>query len=94
MSNIEVHTFSDTDSTRVVPRYLDVSDVVLLLQVGERFDKCRTIVGDNLTKSAPSAQYVFENPISNGLRSLCVEETVFGEMHQGAVALYEVLEAT
>ena len=68
-------------------------DVVPLLQVGERFDERRPIVGDNLTKSAPSAQDVFEDPISDGLRGLCVEGTVFGEMCQGAMALYKVLEA-
>ena len=88
-----MHTFGNTISTRVVPRYLDVSDVVPLLQVGERFDKCRSIVGDDLTKSAPLAQDVFEDPISDGLRGLCAEGTVFGEMRLGAAALYEVLEA-
>ena len=93
LSNVEVHTLGDTVSTRVVPRYLDMSDVVPLLQVGKCFDKCRPIVGNNLTKCTPSAQDVFEDPISNGLRSLCVEGTVFGEMCQGAMALYEVLEA-
>ena len=67
--------------------------MVLLLQVGERFDECRPVVGDDLAKGAPSAQYVFEDPISNGLRGLCVEGTKFGEVHQGAAALYEVLEA-
>ena len=67
--------------------------MVPLLQVGECFDERRPIVSDNLTKSAPSAQYVFEDPISNGLHGLCMEGTVFGEMHQGAVALYKVLEA-
>ena len=63
----------DIVSTRVVPRYLDMSDVVPLLQVGERFDECRPIVGDNLTKCTPLAQYVFKDPISDGLRGLCVE---------------------
>ena len=58
---------------RVVPQYADVSDVVPLLLVGEHFDEHRPVVGDNLTKSAPSAQYVFEDPISNGLRGLCME---------------------
>ena len=86
--------FGDTVSTRVVSRYLDVSDVVLLFQVGERFDECGPVVSDNLPKSAPSAQYVFKDPISNGLRGLCVEGMIFGEMGQGAAALYEVLEAT
>ena len=85
--------FGDTVSTRVVPRYLDMSDVVPLLQVGERFDKHRPVVGDDLAKSAPLAQYVFEDPISDGLRGLCAEGTIFGEMCQGAAALYEVLEA-
>ena len=89
-----MHTFGNTISTRVVPRYLDVSDVVPLLQVGERFDERRPVVSDNLAKSAPSAQYVFKDPISDGLRGLCTEATIFGEMHQGAAALYEVLEAT
>ena len=89
-----MHAFGDTVSTRVVPQYPDVSDVVPLLQVGEHFDECRPVVGDNLAKSAPSAQYVFEDPISDGLRSFCVEGKVFGEMCQGAMALYEVLEAT
>ena len=70
-----------------------MSDVVLLLQVGKRFDKRRPIVGDDLTKSSPSAQYVFEDPLSDGLRSLCAKGTKFGEMCQGAVALYRVLEA-
>ena len=79
-------TFGDTVSTRVVPRYPDVLDVVLLLQVGERFDECRPVVGDDLTKSTPSAQYVFEDPISDGLCGLCTEGTIFGEMHQGAAA--------
>ena len=88
-----MRAFGDTVSTRVVSRYLDMSDVVLLLQVGERFDECRPIVGDDLAKSAPSAQYVFEDPISDGLRGLCAEGTIFGEMCQGAAALYEVLEA-
>ena len=89
-----MRTFRDTVSTRVVPRYLDVSDVVPLLQVGERFDKRRPIVGDDLAKSTPSAQDVFEDPIANGLHGFCTEGTVFGEMRQGAGALYELLEAT
>ena len=89
-----MHTLGDTISTRVVPQYPDMSDVVPLLQVGECFDKCRPVVGDDLAKSAPSAQYVFEDPISDGLCGLCVEGTIFGEMCQGAAALYEVLEAT
>ena len=42
-------------------------DMVPLLQVGKRFDKRRPIVGDDLTKSTPSAQDVFEDPISDGL---------------------------
>ena len=67
--------------------------MVPLLQVGKRFDERRPIVGDNLAKSAPSAQDVFEDPISNGLCGLCAEATIFGEMRQGAAALYEVLEA-
>ena len=88
-----MRTFSDTISTRVVSRYPDVSDVVPLLQVGERFDEHGPVVGDNLAKSTPSAQYVFEDPVSDGLRGLCVEGTIFGEVCQGAAALYEVLEA-
>ena len=67
--------------------------MVPLLQVGKHFDKHRSVVGNNLTKCTPSAQDVFEDPISYGLHGLCAEGTVFGEMHQGAVALYEVLEA-
>ena len=86
-------TFGDTVSTRVVPQYLDVLDVVLLFQVGECFDECRPIVSNDLTKCTPSAQYVFEDPISDGLRGFCMEGTIFGEMHQGAAALYKVLEA-
>ena len=88
-----MRSFGNTISMRVVPRYPDVSDMVLLLQVGKRFDEHRPVVGDDLTKSAPLAQYVLEDPISDGLRGLCVEGTKFGEMHQGAAALYEVLEA-
>ena len=88
-----MRTFSDTISTRVVSRYPDVSDVVPLLQVGERFDERGPVVGDDLAKSTPSAQYVFEDPVSDGLCGLCVEGTIFGEVCQGAVALYEVLEA-
>ena len=88
-----MRTFGDTISMRVVPQYLDMSDVVPLLQVGKRFDEHRPIVGDNLTKSTPSAQYVFKEPIFDGLHGLCMEGTIFGEMCQGAVALYEVLEA-
>ena len=89
-----MRTFGDTVSTRVVPQYPDVSDVVPLLQVGEHFDERRPVVGDDLAKGAPSAQYVLEDPISNGLRGLCAEGTKFGEMRQGAAALYKVLEAT
>ena len=85
--------FGDTISTRVVPRYPDMSDVVPLLQVGERFDEHRPVVSDNLAKCTPSAQYVLEDPISDGLCSLCGEGTIFREMCQGAAALYEVLEA-
>ena len=87
-----MRTFGNNVSTRVVSRYPDMSDVVPLLQVGERFDERRAVVGDNLAKSAPSAQYVFEDPISNGLRGLCTEGTIFGEVCQGAAALYKVLE--
>ena len=65
--------------------------MVPLFQVGKHFDECRPIVGNDLTKSTPMAQDVFEDPISNGLRCFCVEGTVFGEMRQGAAALYEVL---
>ena len=71
-----------------------MSDMVPLFQVGERFDERRPVVGDDLAKSTPSAQYVFEDPIADGLRSFCAEGTVFGEMCQGAAALHEVLEAT
>ena len=78
---------------RVVPRYPDMLDVVPLLQVGEHFDERRPVVGDDLAKSTPSAQYVFEDPISDGLCGLCAEGTIFGEMRQGAAALYKVLEA-
>ena len=67
--------------------------MVLLLQVGERFDKRGPVVGDYLAKCTPSAQYVLEDPISDGLRGLCAEGTKFGEVRQGAVALYEVLKA-
>ena len=88
-----MRTFGDTVSTRVVPQYPDMLDMVPLLQVGKRFDKRRPIVGDDLAKSAPSAQYVFEDPLSDGLRGLCTEGTKFGEMRQGAAALYKVLEA-
>ena len=86
--------FGDTVSTRVVPRYPDMSDVVPLLQVGKCFDKHRPVVGDDLTKCTPSAQYVFEDPVSDGLRGLCMEGMIFGEVCQGAAALYKVLEAT
>ena len=70
-----------------------MSDVVPLLQVGKHFHECRPIVGDDLTKSTPSAQYVLEDPNTNGLRGFCTEGMIFGEMCQGAAALYEVLEA-
>ena len=70
-----------------------MSDMVPLLQVGERFNEHRPVVGDDLAKCTPSAQYVLEDPIADGLRSFCAEGTIFGEMHQGAAALYEVLEA-
>ena len=89
-----MRTFGDTISTRVVSRYPDMSDMVPLLQVGERFDERRPVVGDDLAKSAPSAQYVFKDPISNGLRGLCAEGMKFGEVCQGAAPWYEVLEAT
>ena len=68
--------------------------MVPLLQVGERFDERGPIVGDDFAKSTPLAQYVFEDPVSDGLRGLCVEGTIFGEVCQGAAALYKVLEAT
>ena len=61
------HTFGNAVSLRVISRYTDMLDVVSLLQVGECFDKCRPIVSDDLAKSTPSAQDVFENPISDGL---------------------------
>ena len=70
-----------------------MSDVVPLLQVGKRFDKRRPIVGDDLTKCTPLAQYVFKDPVSDGLHGLCTEGTIFREMCKGAAALYEVLEA-
>ena len=88
-----MHAFGDTVSTRVVPQYPDMSDMVPLLQVGERFDERRPVVGDNLAKCTPSAQYVFKDPVSNGLHGLFVEGLIFGEVCQGAAALYEVLEA-
>ena len=68
--------------------------MVPLFQVGECFDECRPIVGNNLAKCTPSAQNVFEDPISDGLCHFCMEGPIFGEMHRGAAALYEVLEAT
>ena len=68
--------------------------MVPLFQVGEHFDKRRPVVGDDLAKTTPSAQDVFKDPISDGLCGFCVEGTIFGEMRQGAAALYEVLETT
>ena len=78
---------------RVVPQYPDVLDVVPLFQVGECFDEHRPIVGNDFAQCTPSVQDVFEDTISDGLHSLCVKGTIFREMHQGAAALYEVLEA-
>ena len=86
--------FGDPVSTRVVPRYSDVSDIVPLFQVGEHFDEHRPIDGNNLAKCTPSAQYVFKDPISNGLCGFCTEGLIFREMHKRAAALYEVLKAT
>ena len=86
-------TFGNPISLRVVSQYLDVSDVVLLLEVGKHFDECRPIVGYDLTKCTPSAQNVFKDPISDGLHGFCAEGTIFREMSQGAAALYKVLEA-
>ena len=88
-----MHTFGDAIGLRVVPRYPDVLDVVLLLQVGKRFDECRLVISDNFAKSTPSAQDVFKYPLSDGLCSFSAERAVFREMRKGAVALYEVLEA-
>ena len=68
--------------------------MVPLLQVGKCFDERRPVVSNDLAKCTPLAQDVFEDPISNGLCGLCTKGTVFREMHQGATALYEVLEAT
>ena len=68
--------------------------MVSLFQVGEHFDKHRPIVGNNLPKCTPLTQDVFEDTISDGLCGLCIEGTIFGEMRQGAAALYKVLEAT
>ena len=48
--------FGNTVSLRVVSQYVDVSDMVPPFQVGKHFDECRPIVGDNFTKSTPSAQ--------------------------------------
>ena len=70
-----------------------MSDMVPLLQVGERFDERGPIVSDDFAKSTPSAQYVFEDPVSDGLHGLCPEGPIFGEVCQGAAALYKVLEA-
>ena len=67
--------------------------MVPLFQVGEHFYKCRPIVCDYFAKSTPLAQYVFKDPIPDGLDGFCVDGTIFGEMCEGAVALYEVLEA-
>ena len=92
--DVKVRMFGDAISMRVVPRYLDVSDVVSLFQVGKCFDECRPIVSDDLAKSTPSAQYVLEDPIADGLHGFCIEGTVFGKMGQGAAALYKVLEAS
>ena len=89
-----MHTFNNLVSPRVVSRYLDVSDIVPLLKVGKCFDEHRPIVSDDFAKSTSSAQNVFEDPISDGLHGFCMEGMVFREMHKGAVALYEVLEAT
>ena len=86
-------TFGDAVSPRVISRYPDVADMVPLFQVGEHFDEHRPIVGDDLAKGSPSAQNVFKDPVSDHLRSFCMEGTVFGEMCKRAVALYEVLEA-
>ena len=88
-----MRAFGDTVSTRVVPRYPDVLDVVPLHQVGECFDERRPVVSDDFAKSTPSAQDVLEDPIAKGLRGFCTEGMVFREMRQGAAALYKVLEA-
>ena len=66
--------------------------MVPLFQVGKHFEERRPIVGNNLPKCTPLAQYVLEDPISDGLRCFCMEGTIFGEVHQGAAALYKVLE--
>ena len=68
-------------------------DVVPFLHVDECFDEHRPVISDDLAKSTPSAQDVFEDPISNGLCGFCAEGTIFREMRQGAGALYKVLEA-
>ena len=58
---------------RVVPRYPNVSDVVVFFKVGEQFDECRPVVCDNFTKCAPLEENVFKDLITNGLHGLSVQ---------------------
>ena len=69
-------------------------DVVALGQVSEHLDECWAIICDNFTKCTPSAEDVFEDPITDGLCGLGAEQMVFREVCKGAMAVNKILEVS
>ena len=71
-----------------------MANVVALAQIIEGFYEGRAIVHDNLTKSTPSAKNILEYPIANGLCGLSAKNVILGIVHERAVALDQIFEAT
>ena len=89
-----MHPFHNAVCTRVITQDSNVANVVALAQIIEGFYEGRAIVHDDLTKSTPSAKNILEYPIANGLCGLSAKNVILGIVHERAVALDQIFEAT
>ena len=65
-----------------------MTDVIVLGQISECFDKGWTITDDDFAECTPSTEYVFEYPIAFCLSSFCVKCVVLREVGERTATLY------
>ena len=78
----------------IIATNTNMSDLVFVSKIFKCFDKWCTVVGDDFTERAPSAKYVFKNPISNAFCILLAEFAEFWPTSKRTVALNDIFESS
>ncbi|ETW82047.1 hypothetical protein HETIRDRAFT_317658 [Heterobasidion irregulare TC 32-1] len=83
--------FDNAVGARIIPRYSNVRNVILLGEMGESFDEGWPVIGNDLDEGAPATENILEDPVGEGGAGLVAE---LGIVRYRASTLNKVSEAS